>query len=290
MNEIISNNVNECSVSNKGMPLDVDVNVDIKVKNNRGKLLQHIMKHNKATSNMTEGIVRFLRGEFNKTAITSNIATVGTHANEAQQYIPTYIGIGNIGVHKNNEVKYDANDDSQYSDKSLRREVFPYKREIGQTEDGPNINSRISISRSTSSNSNLSDTYQLVISGYYQFSNNFKLYYGNGKEVTECTVDSSDRRSYAITEFGLFSGNVDDYNAKLLARLLLDPETPLIIDSTSTVIINWTLGVYSIDDMILNTSKNSGYKYIQKTTTAEDVNFDGGSTTDGTDEAFWSNF
>lgn len=289
MNEIISNSVNECSVSNKGMPLDVDVNVDIKVKNNRGKLLQHIMKHNKATSNMTEGIVRFLRGEFNKTAITSSIATVGMHANEAQHYIPTYIGIGNIGVRANNEIMYDANDDSQYSDTSLRREIFPYKRDIGDSS-GANINSRISIARSTSSNSNLSDTYQLVISGYYQFNSDFNFYYGNGKAVKEFATDKSGNKSFAITEFGLFSGNVDDYDAKLLARLLLDPKTPLIVDSTSTVIVNWTLGVYSLDDMILNTSKNSGYKYIQKTTEAKDAEFDGNTSSTSTDEINWSNF
>ena len=43
-------------------PFDVDVNVNIKhIK--KGKIVEEIDKHNKATFNMISGIVKFLRGE-----------------------------------------------------------------------------------------------------------------------------------------------------------------------------------------------------------------------------------
>lgn len=249
------------SLQNEGFPLDLGVNVDIKVTNANGKLLQRVTQHNKATSEMTSGIVRFLRGEFNNTLLDIN--TIGSHADQAKYYIPSFISFGNVGTDRGKSLPvYDSNDNSQYSDSALLSEIFKYSEINNQHE-----NHRLPILRSTYGSSKLSNAESLMLSTTVNFmGDNFSFYYSNGDQVDYLT-GTEDNPKYAISEIGLFSGDTTDYNSKLLARLLLDSTTPLVLDKTSIVIINWTIGVYSIDDkMFARNNLVEDYKYEERDT------------------------
>lgn len=247
------------SIKNSSFPLDMNVNVSIKVLNGKGEISQHIKKHNKATVNMTTGIIKFLRGEFSDTNLS--VDSIGHDVDSAKNYIPSYIGIGNTGTGGGTLIRpiYNEIDYAQYSDQSLRQEIFKY-----YTDANSNVreNHRFAIQRSTSGDSPLSDTFSLKLSTTINFSNKFEFYtnYSDKRisyigEVIGANAEEDENAiknpKIIITEIGLFSGDVDDLDSKLLARMLLDEESPLIIDSTSTVIINWVIGIYSIDDMML---------------------------------------
>lgn len=343
-----------------GLPLDIGVNVNVKVVNRYGKIKNEINKHNKATINMTEGVCRFLRGEFNETFLT--LSTIGTRADQAKYYIPSYIGIGCAGYNSQmSGVIYDDTMNVQYTDISLRREIFPadLSEELEITKNnccipiiennkcyikidrdfkngiitsvtnlsatvngnpysniefefdsqnnileviGPDKfivdlkgtqyfqssevtykykkqqSHRMKIARSTSNSSSLIDTNSITISAYYQFRHNFKFFESNGTKLNPIhginIGDSEHNGEYIITELGLFSGDIDDSNSKLLARLLLDSETPIYLDKNSTLIINWTLGVYSLDDQLFRQKSSNeyyDYDYVKRETNVSGV-------------------
>lgn len=239
--------------------LDMSVNVHIIVKSANGQIKQQIRKHNKASYNMIEGIVKFLRGEFNNTSL--NIDSIGSNAEYAHTYIPSFIGFGDIGVtygdNNSYTIAYSGDMIPQYSNDGLQREMFK-----ANIVSGSQRNSRLALQRSTSGKDILADTQSLVISSTINYAgDNFNFYRIDGSIVDNMHNENSSN-NFIITELGLFSGNVDQYDSKLLARLLLDPQTPLIIDKYSTVIVNWTLGIYSINDAIINQMGSiDNYKY-----------------------------
>lgn len=259
--------------------LDANVNVFIRVIDKKGRVAQEVSKHNKATKNMTEGIIRFLRGEFNTTFLREfrdTINTIGDNSTMARQFIPTHMGIGNIGIESTGQIaenltSFNTIYEPSYSDKDLRSEILPYYNQH-----------RVKIQKSTKGDSALSDTYALTIQGYYQFNqkssldptlvdqhndqlapeNPFKFCYKNDRqlEVPQFIEPSSGLKCITVTELGLYSGDVDDSGSRLLARLLLDPETPILLTSDDTMIINWQIGLYSLNDMLMDRSADD-YKY-----------------------------
>ena len=56
-----------------------------------------------ATANLTEGVVKFLRGEFTESYISGLIPNIGNDFNVADQYIPAYMGMGVAGVGYNDD-------------------------------------------------------------------------------------------------------------------------------------------------------------------------------------------
>lgn len=261
---------NKSNIKTNGLPLDMTVNVDIRVSNSRGQITQRIQKHNKATYNMLEGIIKFLRGEFNNTSL--NIDNIGSNAEYAHCYIPSYIGFGDIGVTYGEgatfKVEYDNNMAPQFMDDHLLRELFKANY-VGDVQ----CNSRLALQRSTGGETPFADTHSLVISSIVNYAGDrFGFFRVNGERVDNMHTDGADPSEdvYIITELGLFSGNVDDYDSKLLARLLLDPETPLVISKDSTVVVNWTLGVYSINDAkIRPVGVINDYEYYTQTSSQD---------------------
>lgn len=261
------------NLTNSGLPLDLNVNVNIRLFNGKGKLVQQINKHNKATRNMTEGIIKFLRGEFNSTE-TRNISSVGYDVANAKSYIPTHIGFGNTGTifstqnleHKSSDPIYLESDYPQYSDNALRSEIFKFNE-----VDGIQENHRQPITRSTCVDSYSSDTYSLQLSTTINYTHNFKFYSNSSNEpILYYNSEEYGETKIIITELGLFSGDIDDGHSKLLARMLLDESTPLIIDKDSTVIVTWILGVYSVDDTMLQKPFND-YSYTEDVEVIQDI-------------------
>lgn len=287
--------MNNYNVSISNQSLDANVNVHIRVIDRKGRIAQELSKHNKATRNMTEGIIRFLRGEFNTTFLREfkdSLNNIGDNSYIARQFIPTHMGIGNIGIDVNTGKipegisKFDIIFEPSYSDSDLRSEILPYYNR-----------SRVKIQKSTKGDSSLSDTYSLSIQGYYQFNqkinslpttlnsindnlvnndeNVFKFIYASSRdydtpiEVPQFT--ESGLKCITITELGLYSGDIGDNGSRLLARLLLDAQSPLIVSEDDTVIINWQIGLRSLNDMLMN-HDSSDYNY-QTTTIAQGLHW-----------------
>lgn len=75
--------------------IDLDCNVQIKYLDRHGKVLRESAKHNKATVNLVDGILRFLKGDFNSTVYHTISVTA---PNEAEMYIPVRAAFGRVGV------------------------------------------------------------------------------------------------------------------------------------------------------------------------------------------------
>lgn len=74
--------------------VDLDCNVQVKFLDRHGKVLRTSYKHNKATVNLVDGILRFLKGDFSDTEYNKGNNT----PDEAEIYIPVRAGFGRIGV------------------------------------------------------------------------------------------------------------------------------------------------------------------------------------------------
>lgn len=351
-----------------GYPFRVEANVNARVIGPNKKIKQNIEKHNMATANLTEGVVKFLRGEFTESYISGLIPNIGNDFNIADQYIPAYMGMGCIGVSKDDSgnllVTPGSHMAPSYADTQLLREIVPLSNP-----------SRAIVSKSVRSNTLLSQASTLMISAAYHFEDpaeaqrfyiepqtevhkNDKLYisstvfpgerqlqriksvqpmtagwsvetnvplseadgyrgslhliYTNpdklDTEVLELNLDTGVltaltdftfitglelyydpinfdfkftdslepvpfmqngmTRTYYITELGLFSGNLSNDQSKLMARVVLDPETPLIIDENDYVVITWQIGVYALEDALYEEDitgdvvETDTYKYV----------------------------
>ena len=77
-------------------PVGLNCNVIVTVKNRDGQVVQRSMMHNKATMYLVDGLLRFLKGDFNKSS--TNLEPEETSWSEAQVYLPNRISYGNVGV------------------------------------------------------------------------------------------------------------------------------------------------------------------------------------------------
>lgn len=75
--------------------VDVKGNVQIRYLDRHGKVIRETTKHNKATVNLVDGILRFLKGDFNSTVYRKISPTA---PNEAELYIPVRAAFGRVGV------------------------------------------------------------------------------------------------------------------------------------------------------------------------------------------------
>lgn len=345
-----------------GYPFRVETNVNAKVVGPNHELKQNIDKHNMATANLTEGVVKFLRGEFTESYISGLIPNIGNDFNIADQYIPAYMGIGVAGVDYTEDGKGLVLTSSNgfapsYADQQLISEILPMAKP-----------GRAIVSKSVRSNGSLSQAASLIISTAYHFEDqaesqtfvlepdktvytkdtkfyladslypgreirqriksitprtagwtyseitetneientratgklsyteftktrsgdtlsktidvlqvdfntgimtllvdefvfstgliisydpvNFDFVYADGSSATVPFIQEGLERTYYISELGLFSGDIGNDNSKLLARVMLDEETPMKISEGDYVLITWQIGVYALDDAL----------------------------------------
>ena len=113
-----------------GYPFRVETNVNAKVVGPNRELKQNIDKHNMATANLTEGVVKFLRGEFTESYISGLIPNIGNDFNVADQYIPSYMGIGVAGLSYSDNLQDLVITNTtgfapSYADQALISEILP---------------------------------------------------------------------------------------------------------------------------------------------------------------------
>lgn len=83
-----------------GVSLSANSNVTIYVKDKYGKIIRRSQIHNKATVALTEGLLRFLEGDFTPSKTSKGINR-NYNADEAMSYLPAEIRFGNVGVELN---------------------------------------------------------------------------------------------------------------------------------------------------------------------------------------------
>lgn len=204
------------TLSNSIGNFDLFHNVKITVLDYKHEVKQIVHKHNKANMLLIQGILKFLRGEFNPSNITNS--SIYHNVNGAKIYIPSYISFGNGGVGSETVVP-------DYSSTMLQNELVS------------DIYGRLPISKSQIGTGSPGDSGQLqlityVPQGYY--------YHFNTNPIAT---------SMQLTEVGLFSSDYDGSvgsSGKMLARLVLDE--PIEQTENDVMLVQWYIGAVSIDD------------------------------------------
>lgn len=248
-----------------GIEFVVNSNVHIEIVSPQNVVRQTVDKHNKATRKLVEGILRFVRGEFNTTYRRTNSSEI-VYLNQAKNYIPCYINIGTGGIRLNSDGFPDVDPDSprtppmeesllgeqipewdsdenyvKFTDTQLCLEQLVVSREeikaIAQDEASTNI-------------PQVGDIEQIILSTEVPPGKFNQIYNGKTKDIF-------------ITELGLYASGVPG-EKDLLARVILknqydiDPTTGeatptgktqiLYVRPQDTILLKWTISIVALDD------------------------------------------
>lgn len=256
-----------------GIEFVVNSNVHIEIVSPQNVVRQTVDKHNKATRRLVEGILRFVRGEFNTTYRRTDLSEI-VYLDQAKNYIPCYINIGTGGIRLNSEGFPDVDQDSprtppmeesllgeqipvwdsdenyvKFTDTQLCLEQLVVSREeikaIAQDETSTNI-------------PQVGDIEQIILSTEVPPGKFNQIYNGKTKDIF-------------ITELGLYASGVPG-EKDLLARVILknqyerDSDGQIIIDPTTgkakltgktqilyvrpqdTILLKWTISIVALDD------------------------------------------
>lgn len=256
-----------------GLEFVVDSNVHIEVVSPQKVIKQTVDRHNKATKRMVEGLLRFVRGEFNTSYERTKESEI-YYKNDAKNYIPCFIGVGTGGIRLNSEGFPDIDSSNprkppmepsstgeglpwwdadtnyvKFTDRTLYKEVTDVSRQkisVLGFDESANVLSQIG------------DVEQIV-------------YHTEIQPGTYNTIYNGEIKDIFITELGLFASNVP--GAKdLLARVILkneyevtkdvDEQTGniketieptgktqiLYVRPQDTIILRWTISIIALDD------------------------------------------
>lgn len=260
--------------------VSVNNNVQVRVIDHNGKTLRLSQAHNKATNNLVDGLLRFLRGDFHTTSYNSQATPT-----DAAIYIPVRANFGRIGV-KITESTDPANRRFDYIDK----DEF-----AAPTFDSYELQEPIDFTDHTIL------TFQKIRQVGYTDNNNaecleFSLYINPGKLVgylEDQGIDGQVFIPYDWTYYNPFTGEyevmltevglVSDSDV-LLARVLFngevdskeyinasgqnqgsypiyvnpdDERNPITQSESTTVILTWRIGIVSVgpdDEFVTQTS------------------------------------
>lgn len=261
--------------------VDLDCNVNIKVLNSQRRVIRNTSVHNKATVNMVDGILRFMKGDFTRTSYSNALAP-----DDGSHYLPSQIRFGRIGV----KIKKDLKDEKPHFD------------HINQGEFVQTVFSTMSLQEPCTDKFEESESGgDLVVSSIdkvrqvgYADSNNaecleFSVYITPGTlvgKVLTPDIDSLDQTPVFVPyHYSYWNPRIGEYEAMiteialtsdrgvLLARVLLDGEvkskefidsdgnslgtypvvddpdgdtSPIIQSQSSTVVITWRIGIVSV--------------------------------------------
>ena len=248
-----------------GIEFVVNSNVHIEIVSPQNVVRQTVDKHNKATRRLVEGILRFVRGEFNTTYRRTDLSEI-VYLDQAKNYIPCYINIGTGGIRLNSEGFPDVDPDSprtppmeesllgeqiptwdsdenyvKFTDTQLCLEQLVVSREeikaIAQDETSTNL-------------PQVGDIEQIILSTEVPPGKFNQIYNGETGDIF-------------ITELGLYASGVPG-EKDLLARVILknqyaiDPNTGevkptgktqiLYVRPQDTILLKWTISIVALDD------------------------------------------
>lgn len=192
-----------------------------------------IEKHNKASATLIQGVLRFLRGEFNPSNVSEGL--VNHNSEGAKIYIPSYISFGSGGI---TDGHYDEVLNASYYDTMLQDELIN------------DMYGRIPISKSELGSSTPGDSGQLTLTTYVPMGYYYNIRNYNGMALlTECGLFSSDYDGVTDT---LGNSNA----GKMLARVTFD-EGEVEQGPDDVILVKWHIGAVSVDDDIYYKNKQT---------------------------------
>lgn len=259
--------------------VNLNSNVRVKYIDRYGKVIRESAKHNKATVNLVDGILRFLRGDFSTTIYNQGSIT----PDEAEVYIPVRAALGRIGVKISDESQQTKDRRFSYID----RDDF-----VTPTFDSHELQEEVTFNNDT-------DYTLLKFRKIHQVgasdNNNsecleFILYLNPGKLVgyKRDVIDSKTkvtRTEFVPYDWSYYNPQTDEYEAMftevglfsssnvLLARVLFDgkvgtseyfddqgvshgkypvfedpnsEDNPIIQSESTTVVLTWRIGITSV--------------------------------------------
>lgn len=236
--------------------LSINHNVTVTVFDGQHRIKSQIHKHNKANYQLIEGIMKFIRGEFNPS--NSSVEELKHNIYGAKPYIPTHISFGDGFVQQyntksnpprtqlSNVIENCSNLKAGYKDSSLMHELV-----------NDNEIQRIPISGS-SFGSTAKDGFTLTLSTYIDKG----LYRYNFYNDADKDDFIPEGYPIVLSELGLFSsswnGSVNSYSGNMLAKVVFTDEDTVIQQSYDDIIlVKWQITVSSLDDESLNKTGNS---------------------------------
>lgn len=254
---------------NTDAAMTVNCNVTVRCIDRHGKVTQELHKHNKATYSMVEGLLKFLGGEFNDTVLKQGTPSFPA---EAIPYIPVRAEFGRVGV-------------KLVDDEVLKKRYFDFldsSEFVKPTFISESLQEPIAFQDYTILNFSKMRTTVFIDPNNSQCLK-MSLYIDPGKLVGypdsekgfvpyEWSYWNPSKNEYEtmLTEAGLFSST-----GNLLARVLFDGEVqveeayddegksagkypsfvrpsnqmnPVVQTQTSTVVVEWRIGLVSIGD------------------------------------------
>lgn len=270
--------------------VNLDSNVQVKYLDRSGKVLRISYKHNKATVNLVDGILRFLKGDFSDTEYNKGNNT----PEEAEVYIPVRAGFGRIGV----KIKEDQ-------DPINRRFDFIDKNEfVLPTFDSIRLQEPVEFSDYT-----ILRFKRISQTGYSDNNNaeclEFSLYINPGKLVGYTDEQEDGIKVFKPYDWSYYNPKLDEYETMLtevglfsssnvlLARVLFDgdvvgeefigsdgtskgqypvfsnpsnEDNPITQSESTTIVLTWKIGIVSVgkNDEFVTQNNLSNSELINK--------------------------
>lgn len=244
--------------------VNLDCNVLVRSIDRKGRVIRESYKHNKATVTLVDGILRFLKGDFNPTTYNRNVTN-----DEGHVYIPVKAQFGNIGVVLK-DGKFDYIDKGQFV-----RPIFTTS----------------SLQKALSYEGIFSTKFNKIRQAGYTDNNNsecleFTLYLSPGLLVGREVEDSEGNKKFEPYSHSYYNSETHEYETiiteigllsdtdNLLARVLYDGDVtnvngvpvyvdkdsrdnPIIQSESTTLVLIWRIGIVSVDrDYTLVTENN----------------------------------
>lgn len=240
---------------NCGLEFVMDCNVHIEVTDAQKVIRQQVDVHNKATKKLIDGLLKFIRGEFNQTFRRYKDVDIA-YPGEARKYIPCYINIGTGGIRLIETKPFESSGDntkywvpdvdpanprkpplnSYWNEASNYVRFTDVKLELEETKVSRYEIGVVGFDETSDAIPAIGDMEQIIFNtevppGWYN-----SIYISN-----EYPID------IFVTELGLFASNVPGTN-DLLARVILKDDSVLYVRPQDTIIIKWTISIISLND------------------------------------------
>lgn len=232
--------MNEHKNANAGFTIESNVHIEIKDTYNNS--VRVVDKHNRATQKMVNGILQFLKGNFNTSYRQKNPEMIINSSN-AKNFIPCYVGAGTYGIRVGEDGLPDYDSDNRRNppiDSYLSEDYASYydthlKKEIDS-------GSRVEIGI-LDNNSEEATRYLSSAVNCEQF-----VLWVDVEPSTYTNIAYSRPTDIFITELGLFPTPTPNDDTLLARVVFKDEDDILYVRPQDTILIRWTICILSLTD------------------------------------------
>lgn len=249
---------------NCGLEFVLNSNVHIEVVSPQKVITQQVDIHNKATKKLVDGILKFIRGEFNQTYRRPKDVEI-SYPGEAKKYIPCYINIGTGGI----RLRTETIDNVQYRVPDVdaaKPRVAPVEADWNSSDNYVRFTD-LELALEAKMPATTNDTtenivfdksrYEIGVIGFDETSDSIPAIGDMEQIIFETDIvpgyynsmytSSAHPLDVFITEIGLFA-NSQPGTKDLLARVILKEDSILYVRPQDYILIKWTISLISLND------------------------------------------